>query len=92
MQPDPFIISAEGDFLTWVMILDQLDEAHVHLGELVRKIHADQQFDEVDVMVQLGHIYGHLNRFWHGRKILDGNFDAMYTDDCSAFPDDVILT
>ena len=92
MDPDPELIRAEDDLLTWGMILHQLTEAHTHLGQLISDIQTDSQFDEVDAMIQLGHIYAHLNRFWHGRTIPGGNIDAMYTDENSSFPDDVTLT
>ena len=92
MHHGPSMIRPDDDSLTWVMLLDQLSEAHTHLGELIAEIERDSQIDESDAMVQLGHIYGHLNRFWHGRKITNGNIDALYTGENSSFPDDVILT
>lgn len=86
------MIRPDDDPLTWVMLLDQLSEAHTHLGELIAEIDRVSQIDDADVMVQLGHVYGHLNRFWHGRKIANGNMDQLYTDENSSFPGDVIIT
>ncbi|EMI42779.1 integron gene cassette protein [Rhodopirellula sp. SWK7] len=74
------------------MIQDQLAEAHAHLGELISEMNRDSQFDQVDTMIRLGHIYGHLNRFCYGRKIPGGDVDQLHTDSNSEFPDDVTLT
>ena len=47
-EPDIFIteppmIRPDDDPLTWVMLLDQLSEAHTHLGELIAEIERDSQ-------------------------------------------------
>ncbi|QDV25860.1 hypothetical protein Q31a_41880 [Aureliella helgolandensis] len=78
--------------MRWDMLLSQITEAHMHLGTLISEIEDSSEINEIDTMIQLGHIYAHLNRFWHGRNIAGGNVDAPYTDENSAFPDDVTLT
>lgn len=86
------MIRRDDDFLTWVMLLDEVCEAHTHLGELISKLERTADFDEVDIMVRLGHIYGHLNRFWNGRHISGGDVDKLYKEENTSFPDDVLLT
>ena len=49
------------------MLLYELADAHEHLGKLVAQMNGDGAIDEEDYRVQLGHVFAHLNRAWHGR-------------------------
>jgi hypothetical protein len=49
------------------MLLYELVDAHEHLGALVAQMQAAGGIDEPDFAVQLGHVFAHLSRAWHGR-------------------------
>ncbi|WP_047816152.1 hypothetical protein [Rhodopirellula islandica] len=91
-EPDPDVIRPDDDPVRWDMLMAQITEAHMHLGQLITEIEDNSAIDEIDTMIQLGHIYAHLNRFWHGRNVASGDIDALYTDENSDFPNDVTLS
>jgi hypothetical protein len=49
------------------MLLYELADAHEHLGALLAKLRDAGGVEESDFAVQLGHVFAHLNRAWHGR-------------------------
>ena len=53
--------------VAWAMLLYELGDAHEHLGVLLDQMAAAGTIDESDFHTQLGHVFAHLNRAWHGR-------------------------
>ena len=53
--------------VAWAMLMYQLGDAHEHLGDLIKQMNVDDEFDEAEYRVCLGHVFAHLNRAWHGR-------------------------
>ena len=51
----------------WAMLIDELSDAHEQLGSLITRMTTAGAIDETDYSVQLGHVFAHLNRAWHGR-------------------------
>lgn len=49
------------------MLLYELADAHDHLGALLAQMQAAGDIDERDFAVQMGHVFAHLSRAWHGR-------------------------
>jgi hypothetical protein len=72
--------------------VQQLDEARLHLSQLIDQMQSDQRICVIDLGVQLGHIYGHLNRVWNGKQVPEGNADDWHTDEHSQFPTDIVIT
>ncbi len=66
--------------------------ARVHLQELIDQMSADELIDEIDFGIQLGHLYGHLNRCWNGRRLPGEAEDQWYSDENSSFPSDIQIT
>lgn len=62
MDTSPNELTAEPDYMAWANTVQQLDEARIHLESLINQMQSVQQIDVIDLGVQLGHIYGHLNR------------------------------
>lgn len=81
------MISKDEDYVRWVLLVDQLCEARDHLNDLIKKIDKPD-YDEDHLIVDLGHIYAHLNRFANSRSsytdISEDNWDEM-----SKFPEDI---
>lgn len=66
----------------------ELEDAQEHLTALISEMNATDDFDEVDLRIQLGHVFSHLNRAWHRRdKANDLNQDEW--PDASRFPSDL---
>ena len=92
MDTPPDELTAEPDYLAWANTVQQLDEARLHLTQLIDQMQAEQRICTIDLGIQLGHIYGHLNRVWNGKHVHEGNADAWNTDEHSQFPTDIIIT
>jgi len=72
----------------WAMLLSDLEDAHEHLGNLIKEITADPEYAEETLRIDLGHIYAHLNRAWRRRLIAEGFTDEEWSV-AGAFPDDL---
>ena len=92
MDTPPDELTAEPDYLAWANTVQQLGEARLHLTQLIDQMQAEQRICTIDLGIQLGHIYGHLNRVWNGKHVHEGNADALHTDEHSQFPTDIIIT
>ena len=69
------MLSQEEYPVAWAMLLYELADAHEHLGVLLAQMQAAGGVEELDFAVQLGHVFAHLNRAWHGRA--DPHLDAV---------------
>ena len=72
----------------WTFFLDDLQDAHEHLGQLIKEIGSDPDFGEPELQVHLGHVYAHLNRAWRRRNVPEDFSDAEW-EAARAFPDDL---
>ena len=91
MPHNPDYLSAEPDNLAWVATLQGLEDARVHIGELIEQMQAEKRICAIDFGIQIGHIYGHLNRVWNGRHLPGDNVEIWCSDDNSQFPTDVTI-
>lgn len=66
------MIDPRRDPLAWSMLMYELEDAHEHLGNLIR----DMKADEVAFRIDLGHVYAHLNRAWNLRDKTDAWHDS----------------
>jgi hypothetical protein len=53
------MVSKTRDYVAWVSVVQELDDANEHLRDLVRRMIEDSAFDEADLRIGLGHIYSH---------------------------------
>ncbi|MBX6315417.1 MAG: hypothetical protein IRY99_21275 [Isosphaeraceae bacterium] len=60
----------------------ELSDAREHLGALIARMQADGRIEESDFAVQLGHVFAHLNRAWHGRG--DPQLDTVPDEELAA--------
>lgn len=51
----------------WALWLYELEDAYAHLGKLIQDVTEAGSIDEVEFGIDLGHVFAHLNRAWHGR-------------------------
>ena len=69
-------------------LIDDLQDAHEHLGNLIKELCSDSEYGEPELRIDLGHVYAHLNRAWRRRNVphdfSDGEWEAA-----GAFPTDL---
>ena len=86
------MVSKSGDYVAWVALVQELDDAREHLADLIRERTDDPAFDETDLRVQLGHVYSHLNRVWNSRDATESQVTDPSTEQWEAwsrFPTDL---
>jgi hypothetical protein len=66
----------------------QLEDAQEHLKALISEMNATDDFNEVELGIQLGHVFSHLNRAWHRRDKADGLENEDWVE-ASQFPFDL---
>ena len=75
------MINRDDNAVQWALWLDELNEAHEHLGKLIEKLVAERDYDESRLRIDLGHVMAHLNRSWAQRNSIrdmtDEEFEAF---------------
>jgi hypothetical protein len=82
------MINRENNPVGWALLLDDLAEAHEHLGNLIKEISDDPGYSEGNLRVDLGHVYAHLNRAWFRRNVTE-DFPESQWDTATSFPNDL---
>lgn len=82
------MIDKEKDPVGWAALMYELEDAHEHLGRLIAEMESDPDYDEVNFRIDLGHVYSHLNRAWHGRNGGEGPLQSDWHA-ASQFPRDL---
>ena len=72
----------------WSFFLDELEDAHEHLGTLIKELSESSDYTEAELRVDLGHVYAHLNRAWFRRNVPEHMSDAQWNT-ASQFPGDL---
>jgi hypothetical protein len=72
----------------WSLMLHDLADAHEHLGDLIKRFTDRSDYSEAELIVEIGHVYAHLNRAWYRRNV-EEDFPESDWDVASAFPADL---
>jgi hypothetical protein len=72
----------------WSFLMDELQDAYEHLGDLIKEISSDTEYGEPELRVELGHVFAHLNRAWRRRNVPEDFSDAEW-EAAGEFPDDL---
>jgi hypothetical protein len=72
----------------WSFLLDDLSDAHEHLGTLLKEISESSDYSEEELRIDLGHVYAHLNRAWFRRNVPEDFPDSEW-DTATQFPSDL---
>jgi hypothetical protein len=72
----------------WAMLMYELEDAQEHLGNLIASLSTRTDFTEIELRIELGHVYAHLNRAWFRRNVAE-DFPEADWDVASRFPDDI---
>lgn len=79
--------------LAWAIFMQELEDARDHLDGLIRDLETEQERGEIELRIELGHVYAHLNRAWHWRnRLQDTPTGSEEFDRASAMPDDLLPT
>ena len=73
------MINANDNPVQWALLLEELNEAHEHLGKLISEMTAHSDYDEPHLRVDMGHIMAHLNRAWARRNCTRDLTDDEWT-------------
>ena len=82
------MITKDGNYAEWALLVQELDDAREHLDSLTREMTSHPEFDETEFQTQLEHIYSHLNRAWNGRN-QTGGWTKEHRVRFSGFPSDL---
>lgn len=71
--------------------MQELEDARDHLNTLIRDLETEHDCGEIELRIELGHVYAHLNRAWCWRnRLRDTPAESEEFDRASAFPDDLL--
>lgn len=82
------MISKETAPEAWATLMYELEDAQEHLTSLIFKMNSDAEYDEVNLRIDLGHVFSHLNRAWN-RRYASGEADKENWQSDSQFPTDL---
>jgi hypothetical protein len=82
------MINRNDNPVGWAMFLTDREDAHEHLGNLIKEIASDTEYGESELRIDLGHVYAHLNRAWRRRYVAESFTEAEWAA-AGAFPDDI---
>jgi hypothetical protein len=70
------MINRDDNPVQWALWIEELNEAHEHLGKMIDQLISERDYAESDLRVDMGHVMAHLNRTWARR-----NSTSEMTDD-----------
>lgn len=82
------MITKESAPVAWAAFMYELQDAQEHLAKLISDISSDANYDEANFRIDLGHVFSHLNRAWHGHQKANGLDEAEWVT-ASRFPTDL---
>ena len=82
------MINRTGNPIGWAMLMDELQDAQDHLGDLIHEMEKDPEYGEGNLRVDLGHVFSHLNRAWARRNISEDLSESEWIE-ASRFPSDL---
>ena len=82
------MIDRNSNPVGWSFLLDDLEDAYEHLGNLIKELSSDLEYGEPELRIDLGHVYAHLNRAWRRRNVPNDFADSEW-EAAGAFPTDL---
>jgi hypothetical protein len=82
------MINNKSNPVEWSSLLYELEDAKEHLENLISEISKNGEVDEQEYMVQIGHIYAHINRSWNSRNKI-GEYNDKERELFTSFPKDI---
>jgi hypothetical protein len=82
------MINSKDNPLEWSLLMSELEDAHKHLGDLIKEMHKEGRVDVESYAVDVAHVYAHLNRAWNSRKF-EGEMSEPQWEEYRSFPNDL---
>lgn len=82
------MINRKDNPLEWSQLMSELEDAHEHLGDLIKEMQESGIIDIESYAVDVAHVYAHLNRAWNSRQI-EGELSEKQWEDYRSFPKDL---
>lgn len=83
------MINRDTNPVGWSLLLNELEDAHEHLGNLIRDMSSGTEHSEEEYAIDLGHVYAHLNRAWRRRNVAEDLTDDEW-EQARGFPEDLM--
>ena len=68
--------------------MSELEDAHEHLGNLIKEMQSSGKIDVESYAVHVAHIYAHLNRAWNSREC-EGELSEKQWEEYRSYPKDL---
>ena len=82
------MINSKDNPIEWCQLMNELGDAHEHLGDLIKEMQEHGQIEIESYSVDIAHVFAHLNRAWNSRE-----FKGEMSDDdwerFRSYPDDL---
>ena len=82
------MINRKDNPVGWNFFLNELEDAHEHLGSLIKEVSESKDYGEPELRIDLGHVFAHLNRAWHRRNVSE-DFTEQEWEAAGQFPKDL---
>ncbi len=82
------MINSNDNPLEWIQLMYELEDAHLHLGDLITKLQRDGRVDIEPYAIDLAHVFAHLNRAWNSREHV-GEMSQKHWEEYRTFPADL---
>ena len=82
------MINIKDNPLEWSQLMSELEDAHEHLGDLIKEMREEGKIDVEGYSIDIAHVYAHLNRGWNSREVI-GELSESQWEECRAFPKDI---
>ncbi|WP_020410542.1 hypothetical protein [Hahella ganghwensis] len=82
------MINAEDNPVEWALLAYELEEVIEHLQDLSTQLSQAGSLSEEEFVVEMGHVYSHLNRIWNSRNHIGDISDEKWKA-FSQFPKDI---
>jgi hypothetical protein len=84
------MIDRRTDPAAWATFMYELEDAQEHLSNLCKELYNNCEYGEIELQIDIAHVYSHLNRAWNGRNATEKQSDdASLWRQWSRFPTDV---
>ena len=82
------MINKKSNPVEWSAFMYELEDAKEHLSKLLSDVGNDPEYEEVNLRIDLGHVFAHLNRAWNRRDVTRELSNEEW-ERASHFPDDL---
>ncbi len=82
------MINSKDNPLEWAQLISELEDAHEHLGDLLKEMSDGGRIDIEGYSIDIAHVYAHLNRAWNSREF-EGEMSETQWEEYRAFPTDL---